>query len=263
MTFSFYKYHGAGNDFVIVDNRNNSIQLSQTQLALICDRRFGIGADGFMSLENDDELDFKMKYYNSDGAEGSMCGNGGRCIVAFANKLGIISKQTVFRASDGTHEARINSINKNMLDISLKMIDISNIKSNGTSFFLDSGSPHHISFVEDLDKIDVYRQGKEIRYSEMYKKTNGTNVNFIEIKDNYLKIRTYERGVEDETLACGTGATASAIAFAHKTKRNNEEIILKALGGDLRVKFNFKNNSYENIVLSGPTQFVFTGEINI
>jgi len=150
MTLEFYKYHGAGNDFVIVDNRNNKSQLTTKQIALICHRRFGIGADGYMSIEKDDEFDFRMRYYNSDGAEGSMCGNGGRCIVAFANKLGIITNETTFVPSDGIHSAEINNINEDLSDISLEMIDISNIEENTDSYFINSGSPHHISFVTML-----------------------------------------------------------------------------------------------------------------
>ncbi|RLD42376.1 MAG: diaminopimelate epimerase [Bacteroidetes bacterium] len=265
MTIKFYKYHGAGNDFVIIDNRITHYQLSTKQIALLCHRRFGIGADGFMTIENDEKLDFRMKYYNSDGAEGSMCGNGGRCIVAFAKKLEIISNITTFIATDGIHEAKINSNNGNILDISLKMNDVDNISTNNDSYFLDTGSPHHISFVNDVDTIDVYNKGKEIRYSDFYKKTNGTNVNFIEIKDDYLKIRTYERGVEDETYACGTGATAAAIAYAYKEGIYNKEIRIKAIGGDLSLSFNFikDENMFKDVVLRGPAEIVFSGTIEI
>ena len=261
MTIKFYKYHGAGNDFVIIDNRNKSIELNTKQIAHICHRRFGIGADGLMTIEKDEKYDFRMRYYNSDGAEGSMCGNGGRCIVAFANKLTIISTNTTFIATDGIHNAKINANDGNILDISLNMNDVKNISSNNNSYFLDTGSPHHISFVNDVDAIDVFKEGKEIRYSDYYKKTNGTNVNFIEIKDDYLKIRTYERGVEDETYACGTGATAAAIAYAHKEGIFNKEIKLKAVGGDLRLSFVKEGSTFKKVILRGPAEFVFSGTI--
>jgi len=263
MKISFHKYHGAGNDFVIIDNRNDNIQLSTKQIALFCHRRFGIGADGLMTIENDKEFDFKMKYYNSDGAEGSMCGNGGRCIVAFAKKLGIISKETTFVATDGIHKAKINSEKNEISDISLNMNDVENISINKDSYFLDTGSPHHISFVNDVDTINVFEDGKKIRYSDKYKSSNGTNVNFIEVKDEYLKIRTYERGVENETYACGTGATAAAIAYAHKEGFLNKEIQLKAVGGNLSLSFVKEGDIYKKVILRGPAEFVFSGTIEL
>jgi len=263
MMIEFYKYHGAGNDFVIIDNRNNSIKLSKKQIAQICHRRFGIGADGLMTVENNHKFDFRMKYYNSDGAEGSMCGNGGRCIVAFAKKLGIISTKTIFVATDGIHKAKINSENKNILDISLNMNNVDNIAINKNSYFLDTGSPHHISFVDNVDAINVFEAGRKIRYSDEYKNSDGTNVNFIEVKDKYLKIRTYERGVEDETYACGTGATAAAIAYAHKEGIINKEIKLKAVGGDLSLSFVKEGDIFKEVVLRGPAEFVYIGTIEL
>ena len=260
MQIQFSKYHGAGNDFILLDNRNQEYTLDQELIAKLCERRYGIGADGLMILENSDSYDFNMRYFNSDGNEASMCGNGGRCIVAFAKDLGIIADVTEFTAVDGVHKAKINSSGINAYDISLNMNDVSNIKEEGNIFFLDTGSPHHIEFVDDVSKVDVYNKGKQIRYSDKYKANNGTNVNFIEATDSALKIRTYERGVEDETHACGTGATAAAIAFAIKNKEYNKEIILEALGGVLRLNFDFNNNIFTNIVLSGPTKLVFKGK---
>ena len=260
MQIQFSKYHGAGNDFILVDNRNQEYTLDQELIAKLCERRYGIGADGLMILENSDSYDFNMRYYNSDGNEGSMCGNGGRCIVAFAKDLGIIADITEFTAVDGLHKAKINTSGINTYDISLNMNDVSNIKEEDNIFFLDTGSPHHIEFVDDVSKVDVYNKGKQIRYSDKYKANNGTNVNFIEVTASGLKIRTYERGVEDETHACGTGATAAAIAFAIKNKEYNKEIILEALGGVLRLRFDFNNNIFNNIVLSGPTKLVFKGK---
>ncbi|OYT11970.1 MAG: diaminopimelate epimerase [Bacteroidetes bacterium 4572_112] len=260
MQIQFSKYHGAGNDFILVDNRNQEYTLDQELIAKLCERRYGIGADGLMILENSESYDFNMRYYNSDGNEGSMCGNGGRCIVAFAKDLEIIANITEFTAVDGLHKAKINSSGINTYDISLNMNDVSNIKEEDNIFFLDTGSPHHIEFVDDISKVDVYNKGKQIRYSDKYKANNGTNVNFIEATASVLKIRTYERGVEDETHACGTGATAAAIAFALKNKEYNKEVILEALGGILRLNFDFNNNIFTNIVLSGPTKLVFKGK---
>ncbi len=263
MKISFVKYHGAGNDFIIIDNRKSKIELSKVQIERLCHRRFGIGADGLMILEHSVDYDFRMKYYNSDGAEGSMCGNGGRCIVAYAFHLNIIESKTHFIAVDGEHHAKINIVIDNILDISLEMNDVSEIQTKPHSYFIDTGSPHHISFVDKVDDMDVFNKGKEIRHSAEYQSINGANVNFVEIADDYLKIRTFERGVEDETYACGTGATAAAIAFSQKTNKYNNEIKIKALGGNLRVAFDINDNVYSNIVLSGPAEFVFSGNIEL
>lgn len=263
MKIKFYKYHGAGNDFILIDNRIKNYHLNKKDIAYLCKRRFGIGADGLMILEEDIDFDFRMRYYNSDGAEGSMCGNGGRCIVAFAHYLGIISKKANFIAIDGKHSAVINHHNNDSYNISLEMSNVTTIDYNSDSYFLDTGSPHHISFVENLDFVDVVKQGRKIRYSEKYKSQNGTNVNFIEIMDGFLKIRTYERGVEDETYACGTGATAAAIAYAHKINNFDKEIKIKALGGDLSLSFKYNNDIVKEIVLRGPAEFVFKGETEI
>ena len=259
MQINFSKYHGAGNDFILMDKRENNISLSKDQIATICKRRYGVGADGFMTLENSDSHDFLMKYYNSDGNEGSMCGNGGRCIIAFAKDLGIIDKQATFMAPDGVHKAAINSSNNSSHDISLNMNDVKEVNRNKNIFFLDTGSPHHIEFVEDLSEIDIDNKGREIRYWDKYKANNGTNVNFIETNSSIIRIRTYERGVECETHACGTGATAAAIAFAIKENIYDKEIKLQALGGILRVSFEYTNNIFTNIVLSGPAKRVFEG----
>ena len=259
MKLEFSKYHGAGNDFILIDNRDKNIALTKKDIAKLCHRRFGIGADGLMILELESNFDFRMVYYNSDGKEGSMCGNGGRCIAAFAYKLGLINTEANFIAIDGEHTASINSIINNDLDISLKMNDVKEISEDNGTYFLDTGSPHHIAFVDNVSEINVLEEGKEIRYSQKYAKTNGTNVNFVSQSENGLKIRTYERGVEDETLACGTGATAAAIAYAKKNKLFNKEIILQAIGGVLRLKFDNDSNTFSNIILSGPAQWVFDG----
>jgi diaminopimelate epimerase len=252
-----YKYQGTGNDFVMIDNRlqifpKNDINL----IAKLCDRRFGIGADGLILLENDNAIDFKMVYYNSDGNQSSMCGNGGRCLVAFAKKLGIIKNKATFIAIDGLHHA---TINENDI-VSLQMKDVSEIDFHEKYIFLNTGSPHHVQLVENLASFDVKKEGEKIRYSDLYGK-EGSNVNFVnQISENEFSIRTYERGVENETLSCGTGATSTAIAmrFLGKTKSNN--IIINVEGGKLEVSFQENNGIFSNVFLKGPAEFVF--EVN-
>ncbi len=256
---TFYKYQGAGNDFIIIDNRDNSFDGDSAQLIeKICNRRFGVGADGLMLLENHPESDFTMRYFNSDGHEASMCGNGGRCIVAFAVHIGIVTqtKNICFMAVDGEHNAAYNNG-----IVTLKMINVNTITKEGNYTFLDTGSPHHVIFVDDTETIDVYQEGKAIRYSDIYPK--GTNVNFVQFTGkNSLRVRTYERGVEDETLACGTGVVASAIsANLKKPEINDFNIAVK--GGQLRVFFIQENNQYKDIWLEGPAEFVFKGIIEI
>jgi diaminopimelate epimerase len=255
----FYKYQGTGNDFVMIDNRQSTFIKDTKQIAKLCDRRFGIGADGLILLENDKEnhTDFKMIYYNSDGNIGSMCGNGGRCIVAFAKKLGIIKDQTTFIATDGKHSASIEGVL-----ISLRMSDVDEIKSGDNYTFLNTGSPHHIILVEDVESIDVKKEGAKIRYGELYTK-EGSNINFVtQLAENSFTIRTYERGVEDETLSCGTGAVAVAIAMNYLGKTTANEVSLKVMGGNLKVSFD-KNERYSNIDLIGTADFVFKGSIEL
>lgn len=252
----FYKYQGTGNDFVMIDNRDNFFPKENTTLvAKLCDRRFGIGADGLILLENDGQTDFRMVYYNSDGNQSSMCGNGGRCIVAFAQRLGIIADKTTFIATDGLHFATIeNNV------VSLQMKDVDDVKITDEYVYLNTGSPHHVVLVEDLEKCDVKNQGAKIRYSDLYGKT-GSNVNFVtQIKEDLFAVRTYERGVEDETLSCGTGATAVAIAMYALKKTDSTEISIKVIGGDLKVSF-CKRDDYEDVFLRGKADFVFEGNI--
>ena len=216
----FYKYQGAGNDFILIDQREHHY-LKQDQEAIIqklCDRRFGIGADGLMLLEKADGYDFRMVYFNADGREGSMCGNGGRCIVAFAHFLGLVNQACTFIAVDGPHEAIVKSPNY----IELKMQDVKHIEVGEDHFVLDTGSPHYIQFVSDIDQVDVVNAGKAIRYNNRFAE-KGINVNFVDVHtEQSLRIATYERGVEDETLACGTGVTAAAIAHHLKTKADHQ-----------------------------------------
>lgn len=259
---TFFKYQGTGNDFVMIDNRANFFDKTNNGLIKhLCNRRFGIGGDGLILLENDIETDFKMMYYNADGNESTMCGNGGRCIVAFARDLGIITTNTQFNAVDGLHNAEIIQ-NGN---VALQMIDVAKdtIKKDTDYTFLFTGSPHHIEIVEDVAKTNVYDNGKHIRYSAYYQ-PGGTNVNFVQqLTANHFKIRTYERGVEDETLSCGTGATAAAITMHYLGKTTANEINIKVQGGDLKVKFDEDENSYYNVMLIGPATQVFKGEISV
>ena len=260
MKINFSKYHGAGNDFVLIDNRTTKYNLTNNTVASLCNRHLGIGADGLMLLNTSNDHDFMMVYYNSDGKESTMCGNGGRCITAFANRLGIIKDKTNFIAIDGEHQAEIIGADKDVLQIRLKMVDVSSVKFYNLDYIINTGSPHYIKFVDNFKDIDVYSEGKAIRYDKEISE-NGVNVNFVEIKEDHLFVRTYERGVEDETLACGTGVTASAIAYA--LNNNVTEVNIKTLGGDLKVSFTKDNDSYNNIFLEGPATFVYEGEIEI
>ena len=254
----FHKYEGTGNDFIFIDNRDKSFPKTEIKfIERLCDRRFGIGADGLILLENDTETDFRMVYYNADGNQSSMCGNGGRCIVAFAKKLTIINDQTTFLATDGLHHAYIleNGI------ISLGMKEVDEVKIQDDYVFLNTGSPHHVILVDDLGNYDVKTNGSKIRYSDLYGKA-GSNVNFVkQIDNNHFRLRTYERGVEDETYSCGTGATATAIAMNAIGKTNSNHVHLDVEGGKLEVSFDKVNNRYTNVFLKGPATFVFEGDI--
>jgi len=252
MNIKFSKYQGAGNDFILIDNRKDNIRLSESQIEKLCHRRFGIGADGLMILESNTETDFRMKYYNSDGKEGSMCGNGGRCIVAFANEIGISKKEYQFIAIDGLHQAILKGT-----EVNLKMSKVDDIKQFDKDWFLDTGSPHAVEVVDNINAVEVSEEGKTLRFDPRFGE-NGTNVNFIEINQNQLKIRTYERGVEAETYACGTGAVASAI-IANQLNPELKWFSLEALGGTLEVSFERIDNSYTNIWLKG----VFEGQTSI
>ncbi|WP_367754810.1 diaminopimelate epimerase [Flavobacterium sp. WC2430] len=260
MQIEFYKYQGTGNDFVMIDNRSNTFPKENIQLiAHLCDRRFGIGGDGLILLENDPEADFKMVYYNSDGNQSTMCGNGGRCLVAFAQKLNVIKNDATFNAIDGLHHASVASDGI----VSLQMIDVLEIKETPDYSFLNTGSPHHVQLVEDLEHYNVKVNGAAIRYGDLYGKT-GSNINFVnKIDDTTFSVRTYERGVEDETLACGTGVTAVAIAMNAKGVTDATTIDLNVEGGKLAVSFDKKDNVYTNVFLIGPAKFVFKGVIEI
>ncbi|TCK64732.1 diaminopimelate epimerase [Winogradskyella wandonensis] len=253
----FYKYQGTGNDFVVIDNRSLFFDKTNNKnIAKLCDRRFGIGADGLILLENHPTLDFKMVYFNADGRESSMCGNGGRCIVAFAKFLDVIENKTTFEAIDGLHNAEIDA---NI--VKLQMTDVSVIQTFKNHQFLDTGSPHHVQLVENIDDLDVKVNGAQIRYGEPYNET-GSNVNFVhQISSDKFRVRTYERGVEDETLSCGTGVTAVALAMHNSGKTASNKVVLQTQGGELSITFKENNGRYSDIWLIGPATQVFKGEI--
>lgn len=254
----FYKYHGAGNDFIIIDNRQQEYALTETQIASLCHRRTGIGADGLMLLEEVDGYDFSMVYYNADGAESTMCGNGGRCITLFAHHLGLIQDEVHFIAIDGPHHASV--LNENT--IALGMIPVTYIEFQDGRTIMNTGSPHVVIPVEDLPAYEVFIEGRKVRKEAAFA-PKGINVNFVQTINNTIHIRTYERGVEDETLACGTGVTAAAIASVEE-QLGKFEVALKAVGGDLSVSFEKETPiSATNIVLTGPAVKVFEGIIHL
>jgi len=261
MELHFYKYQGTGNDFILADNRKKEYAaLTTDQIQKLCNRRFGIGADGLMLLNEKEGFDFEMKYYNADGNEGSMCGNGGRCITKFAYHLGIHKEMYRFLASDGAHEAEIDT---NGI-VSLKMKDVKNIKKFNNDFILDTGSPHYIKLSSNVMEIDVFKKGYEIRHSKEFEE-EGINVNFVEQLEEVDKIivRTFERGVEDETYSCGTGVTAAALVCYHNENGFND-VEVKTLGGKLSVEFDRLDDSrYENIWLCGPAEKVYEGTVQV
>ena len=260
MEIPFYKYQGTGTDFVIIDNRHNLYNdLNEIQIKTLCDRRFGIGADGVMLLNNLAGYDFKMGYYNADGKPSSMCGNGGRCMIRFANDMGIKRDIYKFMAVDGEHTASIDLDNT----IRLKMQDVTSVESHAAYAILDTGSPHYIKYSKDVKEIDVFKKGQEIRYSPAFEK-EGINVNFVETTGDYsIYVRTYERGVENETFSCGTGVTAAALMSAHH-ERGFNQVEVKTNGGNLSVEFKQTGDeSFSDIYLCGPGTFVFKGTINI
>ncbi len=260
MNFSFSKYQGTGNDFIIIDNRESNIELSAQQVKKLCDRHFGIGADGLMLMNNHSSYDFTMKYYNADGNESSMCGNGGRCMVQFAYDTGLHKREYFFTAIDGEHKATIEDNGW----IDLKMKDVDNVEMyDYSNYILNTGSPHLIKPVSGVWNYDVFNEGKEIRYSRKFAK-EGINVNFTQVdEEGDICVRTYERGVENETLSCGTGVTAAALVFAHNDNGFNR-VEVKTLGGHLAVEFDkIDDKHFKSIWLCGPAVLTFKGEVEV
>lgn len=248
----------------MIDNRDQKIVFeNQEQISNLCDRHTGIGADGLILLEESGSFDFKMKYYNSDGRESSMCGNGGRCIVSFASFIGIIQKEATFEAIDGIHMASIIESAEDYKIITLQMQDVTQYKQINSDFIIDTGSPHYVTFTDDINGVDIVESGRKIRNSDNYK-IDGINVNFVTTFNSEIHIRTYERGVEDETLSCGTGCVAAAIALAIKsnqTKQQSTKILSR--GGELIVSFDVDEDKFSNVTLTGPAVLVFEGLINL
>ncbi len=259
-TIQFHKYQGTGNDFIIIDNLDASFPKNKKVIEKLCSRKFGIGSDGLILIEaaSNKNVDFIMNFYNPDGSQ-SFCGNGSRCAVAFAHNTNLISSSCRFEAIDGVHEATINSISG---IVEIRMNPVEKISSFGTDFYLHTGSPHYIHLQKDIASFDLIKYGKSIRYSDDFKNQNGTNVNILQISDDHsIFIRTYERGVEDETLSCGTGVTACAIAYGNMHDLYNVPVQTK--GGKLNVRFEKVGMGFDNIWLTGPAKSVFSGEISI
>ncbi|GHM99969.1 diaminopimelate epimerase [Cytophagales bacterium WSM2-2] len=257
MNFPFQKYQATGNDFVIVDNRDGKFSFSVDEIKKICDRKFGVGADGLMLIEKHPDLDFNLIYFNADGSP-SLCGNGSRAAVRMASSLGIVNGKAKFNAYDGLHEAELLA-NGN---VRLKMNDVKEVKKLSSNFFINTGAPHFVQFVPDVKKFPVFEEGRKIRYSEDFK-PQGTNANFVELLGkNSIFVRTYERGVENETLSCGTGVTAAALASSFSNY--SSPISVKTLGGELSIEFNLRHDgSFTDIFLIGPAKMVFTGSLEL
>lgn len=258
MQKTFYKFQGTGNDFILFDNRDLWFDKQNTKrISELCDRKFGIGSDGLMLIESHSDRLYNLVFFNPDGSQ-SFCGNGTRCSVALAKQFGIVEQEGVIEATDGTHDIKID--NNNWVSVHMRNVD--EFKTFGDDMWLYTGSPHYIVFVDDVDSVNVYEDGRKRRYAEPWGQ-EGTNVNFVEIVERGIKIRTYERGVENETLSCGTGVTAAAIA-AHKTgKISGETIRVETLGGNLEVNLNLQNDVYTNVWLNGPAEKVFEGTIDV
>ncbi len=257
-TLQFYKYQGTGNDFVLIDNRDGNFKPTQRQIQHLCQRKFGIGSDGLMLIQasTDESVSFVLDFFNPDGSK-SFCGNGSRCAVAFAKHLGMIDNECNFKAIDGIHAAKISADGI----VSIKMGEVGAMRNYGEGYFLNTGSPHVVLEVSDLDKYNVVTEGSKIRYSADFAPA-GTNVNFVERAGDVFKVRTYERGVENETLSCGTGVTAVAIAM-HKKYELTNKVQISTPGGDLKVLLEAYNDGYTNIWLKGPAVQVYIGAITL
>jgi len=262
MTLPFFKYHGTGNDFILIDNRIQNLNPSEKQVVMLCDRHFGIGADGMMLLTTYPGYDFGMRYFNSDGHESTMCGNGGRCMTLFAKTLGLVADKARFMAIDGEHLAEILHPDHTSALIRLRMKDADSGTEYQDGHFIDTGSPHFVVFTQDVRSADVFRFGRALRHDLRFA-PGGANVDFVEPAGDHLVVRTYERGVEDETLSCGTGVTASALAMAIRDPGNPGFYLIKTCGGDLKVSFRRDGQWFREVWLEGEARFVFSGNIDL
>lgn len=259
-TIDFVKFQGAGNDFVMINLMTDNLLLTEQQVETLCNRRFGIGADGLITISRSEVAQFKMTYYNCDGRPASFCGNGGRCTAAFAFSLGIVGKTMTFEGFDGLHHAEIKEVDDDKYIVELSMRDVNQFNLRNHDLIVDTGSPHFVTQVDDAQSVDIVTEGRRIRYDKSISE-NGVNVDFVEKRDSKLFVRTYERGVEDETLACGTGVTASALAASLWFGWN--DVNIETLGGNLNVKFDKSGNSFTNVRLTGPAVASFRGSVKI
>lgn len=262
MKIRFIKFHGTGNDFILVDNRAGSFSPDVATVAFLCDRHLGIGADGLILLQSSEGYDFGMNYYNSDGKESTMCGNGGRSVTAFARHLGIIADNARFIAVDGVHQSVILSANGNNFIVKVQLRDATVESSSAMGTTVNTGSPHLVRFVPEVAKVDVVREGRRIRSSKKFA-PEGVNVDFVEVARDMLHVRTYERGVENETLSCGTGVTAAALVAACKFTPVRGSYLIQTPGGQLKVSFNQHRNTFADVWLEGPVKMVFEGTIDL
>jgi diaminopimelate epimerase len=258
----FFKYHGTGNDFILIDNRDGYFMPQPDLISQLCHRHFGIGADGLIILNKEPGFDFGMRYFNSDGNESTMCGNGGRCIVAFADYLSLAPFNSRFLSADGGHSGTILSREGNTCLVRLSMNDVDSYTKRGDDFILNTGSPHLVRFCDDVEKIDVVAEGRSLRYEADFQ-PEGININFVEEQKGHIFVRTYERGVEDETLSCGTGITASSLAYAALKGSEKGIVPVRTRGGNLSLSFRRKENGFAEIYLEGPAARVYEGTINI
>lgn len=258
MDIHFYKYHGTGNDFILIDDREAQFPASKELIASMCDRHFGIGGDGLILLGNSSGFDFGMTYFNSDGNESSMCGNGGRCMIAFADFLSLIAEKAYFLAADGAHQGVITGKEGNSCQVRLQMRDVVEVRHAGGDYFIDTGSPHFVRFAVGIDDHDILGTGRQIRYSEEFS-PGGANVDLVELEKDGLYVRTYERGVEDETLSCGTGVTAAALAYAEHHGMQSGSVKVRTRGGRLHVSWKKTGHGFGDIWLEGPATRVFSG----
>jgi diaminopimelate epimerase len=262
MTVQFYKYQATGNDFILIDDREKHFDATNSSLIRrLCNRRFGIGADGLILLRTEAGLDFCMLYFNADGYEGSMCGNGGRCVTAFAHRLFPGKTDFTFMAYDGLHKSSIRGTTDHGHVVQLSMQAVSTIDTFDNDFLLDTGSPHYVRFVDDAATVDVITEGRRIRNSEAFLR-DGVNVNFVELHGDSITVRTYERGVEEETLSCGTGVTASALVAVYSKRMENNPVRVFTRGGELNVTFERNNSGYADVTLTGEAVCVFSGMID-
>jgi diaminopimelate epimerase len=260
MTLQFSKYEGTGNDFIMIDDRKLVFPVSEQLISHLCDRHFGIGADGVILVQHSEGYDFGMNYFNSDGSAATFCGNGGRCITAFAHHLGITGSTCRFMAADGIHHAQITENNGPVMVVELGMQDATIYSMDNNTFYLNTGTYHVVKFVSNPDNVDIIESGREIRFDARYE-PHGTNVNFAKLLKKELYVRTYEKGVENETLSCGTGVTATAIASS--LKYGGDAFYVNTAGGRLHVSFTRTGDAFKQVKLSGPARLVFEGEIEI